>query len=328
MATTLLIDLLGQALGPHPTGVVNFNQLHRLLLEIISHLGHLGAEREAAAAVPRTGSADYDIFESDKGSRDGRVGAAEEAKQMYRKEAWPQKSTHKPETSQEGKQSVGDVNQTHRTDGDKDTRPQDTALITDSNLDVKVTPQREKTTVLDGTGSAVQQDTKPGEIRIETDTSRVKDESLEDRTKPQEGIKTAPQQKDAATVATDVAGRKGACPSEPVLKTDYGLMDSIPRRIASARSLAAVNELGVMENRLVRLETRLSAAESLPEMLMQRASEGGKPLNDLWHYTRLEKRMDAAEQSLDRVINRILICLFLFLVAPVFYFSPAILLIS
>ena len=41
MSDGLLIDLLGQALGTEPCGVVDYNHLHRLLLEMIGCMGKL-----------------------------------------------------------------------------------------------------------------------------------------------------------------------------------------------------------------------------------------------------------------------------------------------
>lgn len=210
MATALLIDILGQALGPQPTGVVNFNQLHRLLLEIIGYLGQLDAEKEVSEIAPLKGIDEPNVFDTTGKSVDAKDGLVDDVK-----------------LKSEGKER-GD------TSGDEEVWP--IVTKTDSALDTRV------------------------------------------------------------------------------------------RRVASNRSLAAINELGVLENRLNRLETRLDAAESIPEVMMKRASEGHKPVNEIWHYTTLEKRMDAAEQSLDRVTMTLLITvcrlfLFFFFLLLSFYVS-------
>ena len=66
--------------------------------------------------------------------------------------------------------------------------------------------------------------------------------------------------------------------------------------------LTAANDMGALDRKLSELEVRMEAVESLPDLLDKRASDSSAtPVNDMWNSIQLSKRMDAAEQGLQKV---------------------------
>lgn len=66
--------------------------------------------------------------------------------------------------------------------------------------------------------------------------------------------------------------------------------------------LTAANDMGALDRKLSELEVRMEAVESLPELLEKRASDSSAtPVNDMWNSIQMSKRMDAAEQGLQKV---------------------------
>lgn len=66
--------------------------------------------------------------------------------------------------------------------------------------------------------------------------------------------------------------------------------------------LSAANNMGALDRKLSELEIRMEAVESLPELLEKRASDSNAtPVNDMLNSIQMSKRMDAAEQGLQKV---------------------------
>ena len=66
--------------------------------------------------------------------------------------------------------------------------------------------------------------------------------------------------------------------------------------------LSAANNMGALDRKLSELEVRMEAVESLPELLEKRASDSNAtPVNDMLNSIQMSKRMDAAEQGLQKV---------------------------
>ena len=252
MATVALFDLLGQALGHQPSGVVNFNQLHRLLLEIISHLGHLHeTTREQTTTFVQTDASNLSIGAT--ASSHEQVAAAQSIRADVGRVDGVPVPVAAPATL-----NAADSASQH--------------VDTSDN-------QEEK----DISMSVHEGDASPGVEK--TNVERQEGNKLEEAWSRHTIDKTQ-----SASLS------RAASHWQPLVG-----------RIDSARSLAAINDVSVLENRLGRIETRLNAMETLPEA-MKRAAEGGKPVSDMWHYTSLEKRMDATEQSIDRVMSLVGIC--------------------
>ena len=68
--------------------------------------------------------------------------------------------------------------------------------------------------------------------------------------------------------------------------------------------ITAANDLGALERKLSTLETRMDAVESLSELLDKRASNSSAtPVNDMWNFIQINKRLDATEQGLQKVCS-------------------------
>jgi len=66
--------------------------------------------------------------------------------------------------------------------------------------------------------------------------------------------------------------------------------------------LSAANNMSALDRKLSELEVRMEAVESLPELLEKRASDSNAtPVNDMLNSIQMSKRMDAAEQGLQKV---------------------------
>ena len=66
-------------------------------------------------------------------------------------------------------------------------------------------------------------------------------------------------------------------------------------------SLAA-NDISALEKQLVDIEVRLSAVETLPELLSKKASDStSTPISDMWSFSNMDYRLHAAEKNMDRV---------------------------
>jgi predicted nucleic acid-binding Zn-ribbon protein len=68
--------------------------------------------------------------------------------------------------------------------------------------------------------------------------------------------------------------------------------------------ITAANDLGALERKLSTLETRMDAVESLSELLDKRASNSSAtPVNDMWNFIQINKRLDATEQGLQKTAS-------------------------
>lgn len=66
--------------------------------------------------------------------------------------------------------------------------------------------------------------------------------------------------------------------------------------------LTAANDMGALDRKLSELEVRMEAVESLPDLLEKRASDSSAtPVNDMLNSIQMSKRLDAAEQGLQKV---------------------------
>ena len=72
----------------------------------------------------------------------------------------------------------------------------------------------------------------------------------------------------------------------------------------SQRTLYALSDgqVRAMAEKLSSMEQRLNSLQSLDE-LEKRASAGGTPLSDMWNFTQLNQRLEAAEQGLSKVFD-------------------------
>jgi len=66
--------------------------------------------------------------------------------------------------------------------------------------------------------------------------------------------------------------------------------------------ISASNELVAMERKITELENRLGTVEALPDLLERKgANVMATPVKDLWNFTSLTKRVDAAEDGIHHV---------------------------
>ncbi len=66
--------------------------------------------------------------------------------------------------------------------------------------------------------------------------------------------------------------------------------------------VSAANDLGYLERKLGDLETRMSAMETLPDLLERKGSDvTATPVRDMWNFTNLNNRVASVETGIDKV---------------------------
>lgn len=101
-------------------------------------------------------------------------------------------------------------------------------------------------------------------------------------------------------------GKEAAVPTQPADPSASQSSMVSTRPVSSVRSrgglATAANELSALERRLQALEGRVHTMESLPELLERKASDStATPVSDMWQFTSLGKRLDGAEDGIDKV---------------------------
>ena len=68
--------------------------------------------------------------------------------------------------------------------------------------------------------------------------------------------------------------------------------------------VTASNDIGALERKMHDLEQRVNTMESIPAMFEKKFTDpGSSPVSDMWNFTLLNNRLNAAENGLDKVSN-------------------------
>ena len=130
-------------------------------------------------------------------------------------------------------------------------------------------------------------------------------------------VKDAPQAEAKgvqAKVSETAEGEEQDGEGEELSRADSGTTSASPKQTSrtSVRSLSrsrptivsAANDLGALERKLLSLDQRMSAVETLPEMLDRIATDASAtPVSDMWNFTLMNNRLAAAEEGVGKVSN-------------------------
>lgn len=311
MATSELLQLIDLSLGGEPPcGVVNFNSMHTLLHEIVRRLLQLEGFVISNSAVPAEGGATGYFYQPH--------GSTVEPTVMISKStsASPaQRSSIAVGTSKQQPNVVSSKQVDSRSTQVADTTPAETAATVAAATTKQISTEPE--TVSDGADKRDSRMTK-GEEHVMLTTT---DEAV--------------AKKQSSTVVQDVTAEasKEAVDFDETAKTVHELgaqlsgevpgqtspigtsMSHLSMRHPSAASsvgayhtsisrsrphmISASNELAAMERKIAELENRLGTFEALPDLLERKgANATATPVKDLWNFTSLNKRVDAAEDGI------------------------------
>lgn len=276
MADADLVHLISLSLGAEPRGVVNFNYLHTLLHEIVRRL----VEFESASGVPIQRPLPRRIVRN-----------------LPDKAGITWKSSERDEKGEEG-ETDGKRDKTHpksergaaATDGDA-------ATDEDAGERDETHSKSERDGASTTDGDAAASSPKPGSSSRDgsphDDSSPHGDSSLRD------GSSRAPRDgsspRDGRTLPRSGSGYDRQTSKSLVKQTE----SSYSR---SACLAMAANEVESLDRKLINIEVRLNAVESLPEMLEQKASNSGStPVSDLWNFANIDSRVRATENNMAKV---------------------------
>ena len=341
MATSELLQLIDLSLGGEPPcGVVNFNNMHTLLHEIVRRLLQLeGFVISNSAAVPTEGGAAY-IYQPHGGSaaepivmmsKSTSVSPAKQSSIAVGTSKQPDVAASKQVDSRSTQVAAGGgkpkTANTAAATVSEDT-PQKDRVTSSKQVTVPDGADSRDTTGIVGSGIAKSEETTADAAVAKKQSSPV----VQD-------VATTITQDVATTTTQDVATAtsKVVAPDEAVihelgaqLSGDVAVaagqispigssVSHMSMRHPSAASsvgatyhmstsrsrphmITASNDLAAMERKITELENRLGTVEALPDLLERKgANTLATPVKDLWNFTSLTKRIDAAEDGICQV---------------------------
>ena len=308
MATAELLQLIDLSLGGEPPcGVVNFNSMHTLLHEIVRRLLQLeGFVISNSAVAPTEGGALYQPH----------GGSAPEPIVMISKSTNVSPAKRSSIGIGTSKQPVEGVSSkqvdssTQPAAGQAATTPAATVTAAAPKED-KVTVRKTETVVADVRDT----DMSKGEENVTaTDEVVAKKQSTTVAapvaSKEVDLDETKPVHELGSQLSGDVAGQTspiGASISHmsmrhPSVASSIGAAYPTSTSRSRPHMISASNELAAMERKIAELENRLGTFEALPDLLERKGSNTmATPVKDLWNFTSLNKRVDAAEDGIHQV---------------------------
>lgn len=355
MATSELLQLIDLSLGGEPPcGVVNFNNMHTLLHEIVRRLLQLeGFVISNSTAVPTEGGAAY-IYQPHGGSgvepivKMSKSTSVSPAKQSSIAVATSKQadvgaskrvdsSTQvaaggKPKTADTAPATVADdtAQKDHITGSKKEIVSQDStdsrnaAAIAGSRIakgeettaDAAVAKKQSSpvvqdiaTTTIHDVGTVTTQDVA---TTITQDVATVTTQDVATATSkvvaPEEAKELGAQISGDVAMAAGQISPIGSSLSghmsmrHPSVASSVGATYHMPTSRSRLHMITASNDLAAMERKITELENRLGTVEALPDLLERKgANTLATPVKDLWNFTSLTKRVDAAEDGIRQV---------------------------
>ena len=338
MASADLIKLIDLSLGVDPAGVVNFNYLHSLLHEIVKRLtimeeyqfgipsssvhtidpryhGVSQASLHTAGSVPSSGRRHEPGTVAQRESTDG-VPAGSEGQLAGEGEGTDGRDGaardiggggHQMGGADEGAEGAAQLGRSHE-------KTQGASPGQQTSPEGKGQQAAEQTSPSDYKESALSPDKTPGAQQdAKSPESSLQDESprlgkvLQDWTSPEKKTRRESQQRSSVQDAK-MPGRgigrsteSGPGPSASDLRKHSSRSVHSDSRSRSS-IVTAANDLGALERKLQDLELRMSAMESLPDLLDRKAGDSkATPVRDMWNFTNLHMRMSATEDGLGKV---------------------------
>ena len=336
MATTELLQLIDLSLGGEPPcGVVNFNNMHTLLHEIVRRLLQLeGFVISNSTPIPMAeGGATY-VYPPQGGS------VAEPVVMMSKSTSVSpaKRSSIAVSTSKQG-----DVSASKQVDN------RSIQIAADGGGKPSTSPS---TTPADTAGASIAEDTpqedqvKSGiKQKIVTDEADSRDaviakgeadkgeENVQPVTTADAAVAKKPSSTDVAVatskeitdgeetkimqeLGTQLSGDIAAIAGQtspvgtsvshmsmrhPSTASSVGAYH-VPFSRSRPHVITASNDLAAMERKITELENRLGTVEALPDLLERKGANAmATPVKDLWNFTSLTKRVDAAEDGIHKV---------------------------
>ena len=308
MAATELLQLIDLSLGGEPCGVVNFNYMHTLMHEIVRRLVQLEGvvisrePTEGGAAIisylpPQYGQPAPVVLvdQSTEGSpitgaspvKRVSVAVAPDGKQTDITSKQPGAPGKQLETP--SKQPETPSKQAEASSKQPGT-PIKQADSTSKQVDVSkqqagVTESRDTATTKGPLGDVVDHKT-DGTKSIDSD--EIKAEEL--------GVQIIDGS--SSPIGTSLSHSSMRHPSTT---SSIGVYHT-PSSKSRPHMISASNELVAMERKISELENRLGTVEALPDLLERKGLDASAtPIKDMWQFTSLTKRLDAAEDGIHRV---------------------------
>ena len=305
MAATELLQLIDLSLGGEPCGVVNFNYMHTLMHEIVRRLVQLEGvvisrePREGGATVINYLPSQYGqpapvvmVDQSTEGSpvtgtspvKRVSVAAAPDGKQTDVTSKQPGAPSKQPETPSKqpetsSKQPEAPSKQPETPSKQADSTSKQQADVTDSTD----APTTKGTTPPSGDDIGHKMD---GAKRLDSD--EVKAEEL--------GV----QMIDGSSSPIGASLSRSSM-RHPSTTSSIGVYHTTSSK-SRPHMISASNELVAMERKISELENRLGTVEALPDLLERKGLDtNATPIKDMWQFTSLTKRLDAAEDGIHRV---------------------------
>ena len=336
MATSELLQLIDLSLGGEPPcGVVNFNNMHTLLHEIVRRLLQLegfvisnstGLPTEGGAAYifqPHGGSAAEPIVKISKSttvspakqssiavgtSKQGDVAASKPRVDSSTQVAG---GGGKPETADTATGSVAEdtPQKGYVTSSKQEVVSQDGADPRNAagiakgeeiTADATVAKKQSSPVVHDAATTTIHDVATVTTQDVATVTSKV--------VAPEETKELGAQTSGDVAVATGQISPIGSSLSgqmslrHPSAASSVGATYHVSTGRSRPHMITASNDLAAMERKITELENRLGTVEALPDLLERKgANTLATPVKDLWNFTSLTKRVDAAEDGIRQV---------------------------
>jgi len=313
MAATELLQLIDLSLGGEPCGVVNFNYMHTLMHEIVRRLVQL--ESVVISREPMAGGTtiiNYPpqlapvvmVDQSTEGSPVKKVSVAvtPDGKQTDVTSKQPEAPSKQPETP--SKQPATPSKQP----GTPSKQPEAPGKQADSTS--KQTDSTSKQT--DSTSKQAEVSEQPSGVTGSTDTAKgpspPSDGGVSEGDSKMDGAKRLDSKVEELGISMMDGSSSpiGASVSHssmrhPSTTSSIGVYHT-PSSKSRSHMISASNELVAMERKISELENRLGTVEALPDLLERKGTDASAtPIKDMWQFTSLTKRLDAAEDGIHRV---------------------------
>jgi len=322
MAATELLQLIDLSLGGEPCGVVNFNYMHTLMHEIVRRLVQLEGvvisrePREDGATiinyVPPQYGQPAPVVMVDQFTEGSPIIGASPAKRVSVTVAPDGKQTDvtskQPGTPSKQPETLSKPSETPSKQPETPIKqPEVPSKQPEAPSKQPGTPSKQTDSISKQADVSKQQ----GGVTERTDTVTTKGS-----TPPLgDGVDHKIESLDSDDVKAEDLGVQmidgssspiGASLSRssmrhPSTTSSVGVYQT-PSSKSRPHMISASNELVAMERKISELENRLGTVEALPDLLERKGLDAGAtPIKDMWQFTSLTKRLDAAEDGIHRV---------------------------
>ena len=311
MAASELLQLIDLSLGGEPPcGVVNFNYMHALMHEIVRRLVQLegfvisntgtvegGATyiqqpHSASAAEPKVMA--IDKYTSGSPAQQSSVAVGPDilsSKQTDNRGTQAADEAGTKSAPESGRATIAATPQDQLTSSKPDSKPETVSDGTD--VDGPTTKGEENVLTTDPATAAATSKKQSG-----TPGGPAKDETT---TVHELGIQLSGDVVAGQISPSGTRSVSHLSVRHPSAASSVGTSHT-PTSRSRPHMISASNELVAMERKMAELENRLGTVEALPDLLERKGfNASATPVKDLWNFTSLTKRIDAAEDGIHQV---------------------------